>query len=424
MKKYFYSLLKKYISFYVQPDNTILEVYPKTTELIEKFENGKTVTEAEGIASLDSDPAQYFLLNGCLHYSHDIETLLNSVYSKCKPETRLIITFYSSLWKPLMKLASSLRLRKKTPEKNWLTLHDVENFLRLTNFEVVHHESKILLPVYIPLVSSFFNRILAPLPFFRWFNMTNILVARPLQKKTLKGVSVVVPARNEEGNIENIINRIPIMSDDDEIIFVEGNSTDNTWRKILEVKEKYGQTKNIVIAQQEGKGKGDAVRKGFSLATKDILMILDADISVPPEDLLRFYKAIAAGKGEFINGSRLIYPMEEKAMRFFNILGNKFFAEAFSFVLGQKLKDTLCGTKVLSHENYILIQKYRSYFGDIDPFGDFDLIFGASRLGLKIVEMPIAYKQRVYGSTNIQRWKHGVILLKMLFHASRKIKFT
>jgi hypothetical protein len=424
MKRYFYSLLKKYISFYVQPDNTLVEMYPKTDLLIKKFKQGRVITEEEGVEQLSANPAEYILFNGSLHYSHDVESLLNATYNKCRPETRLIITFYSSLWKPLMKLASAIKLRRKTPEKNWLTLHDVENFLKLTNFEVVHYDSKILIPVYIPLVSGFFNRILAPLPFFRLFNMVNILVARPVQKTNLRGVSIVVPARNEEGNIENIVKRIPDMSGEDEIIFIEGNSTDNTWNKIKEVKERYGQSKNIIIAQQDGKGKGDAVRKGFSMATKDILMILDADISVPPEDLTRFYKAICTGKGEFINGSRLVYPMEQKAMRFFNILGNKFFAEAFSFVLGQKLKDTLCGTKVLSRENYILIQKHRSYFGDIDPFGDFDLIFGAARLGLKIVEMPIAYKQRVYGSTNIQRWKHGMILLKMLFHASKKIKFT
>jgi glycosyltransferase involved in cell wall biosynthesis len=161
-------------------------------------------------------------------------------------------------------------------------------------------------------------------------------------------VSIVVAARNEEGNIKNILDRIPKMGPDDELIFVEGNSTDNTWNKILELSKEYSPKLNIKTAQQEGKGKGDAVRKGFSLASKEILMILDADLTVPPEDLPRFYNAIKDGKGEFINGSRLVYPMEKEAMRFFNLLGNKFFALAFSYVLGQRFKDTLCGTKVIS----------------------------------------------------------------------------
>jgi glycosyltransferase involved in cell wall biosynthesis len=274
-------------------------------------------------------------------------------------------------------------------------------------------------------MSSFFNRYISPLPFFKHFNLVNILIARPILQTNMNNpsVSIVVAARNEEGNIKNILDRIPKMGPDDELIFVEGNSTDNTWNKILELSKEYSPKLNIKTAQQEGKGKGDAVRKGFSLASKEILMILDADLTVPPEDLPRFYNAIKDGKGEFINGSRLVYPMEKEAMRFFNLLGNKFFALAFSYVLGQRFKDTLCGTKVISRENYKKLEKNRNYFGDFDPFGDFDLIFGAARMGLKIVEVPIIYRERTYGTTNISRWKHGVILLAMLIFAARKIKF-
>ena len=212
------------------------------------------------------------------------------------------------------------------------------------------------------------------------------------------------------------------MGDDDEIIFVEGNSKDRTWEKIKEIKERYSHERQIIITRQDGKGKGDAVRKGFSLATKDILMILDADMTVPPEELPKFYNAIINDNGEFINGSRLVYPMEKKAMRFINMIGNKFFASAFSYILGQRFKDTLCGTKVLSKTNYEKIVKNRSFFGNFDPFGDFDLLFGASRLGLKIVELPITYREREYGKTNIARWRHGFILFKMLIFAIRKIK--
>jgi glycosyltransferase involved in cell wall biosynthesis len=235
---------------------------------------------------------------------------------------------------------------------------------------------------------------------------------------------VVVPARNEAGNIESLIERVPRMGPDDELIFVEGHSTDGTWETIRKAAEQHGKSRRILIAQQDGRGKGDAVRKGFSLATREIFMILDADLTVPPEDLPRFYRAITGGVGEFINGSRLVYPMEDRAMRFLNMLGNRFFAYAFSFVLGQRFKDTLCGTKVLSKANYESIQRHRSFFGTFDPFGDFDLIFGAARLGLKIVEVPIRYRERRYGETNISRWTHGALLLRMVLFAARKIKFV
>ena len=217
--------------------------------------------------------------------------------------------------------------------------------------------------------------------------------------------------------------RVPVMGPQDEVIFIEGNSTDDTWATIERVYRKQSGTRPMQIAQQSGKGKGDAVRKGFDLAHNEILMILDADMTVPPEDLLKFYRAIAAGRGEFINGSRLVYPMKKRAMRFFNLLANKFFATAFSFVLGQRFKDTLCGTKVLSRENYQKLAANRAYFGDFDPFGDFDLIFGASRMCLKTVEVPITYAERKYGETNISRWTHGSILLVMLLFAARRIKF-
>jgi Glycosyl transferase family 2 len=435
LKKYYYKLLGHYLSLYIRPENSVAEINPSSDLLIKRFSKGSfylspsdIVTSKDAftvtrIADLKSFGPDYILLNGNIHFEKDIEDFFDNLHADCKESTRIIIIYFNSLWKPFTKLASFLKLRTKTPEQNWISHADVGNFMRLSNFEIIRRDNKILVPVWLPVISYLFNRYFAPLPFFRLFSLVNIVVAKPVfnanEYISAKSVSIVIPARNESGNIENIIRSIPKMGPDDEIIFIEGHSTDDTWEKIQEIQKKYLPDKKILISQQNGKGKGDAVRKGFSMASKEILMILDADLTVPAADLTKFYKAMITGKGEFITGSRLVYPMEKKAMRFFNILGNKFFATGFSFILGQKIKDTLCGTKVITKENYLKIEKYRNYFGEFDPFGDFDLILGSSRLGLKIIEIPIAYRERIYGTTNIQRWKHGVILI----FAAQKIKF-
>jgi len=438
IRRYFYRLLYGYLSIYVRPDDKLIEIDPagssesmlaNTAVLLSNREASKSACNGfRLLVSLDELKAytpDYILLNGNIHYERNIHSFLKQIREVCDPGLRLIITYYSRLWQPFFRMATKLGLRSKDPEQNWLAKEDVQGLLELADFEPVIDESRVLMPLYIPIVSNLLNRYLSPLPVFRAFNMVHIMVARPRFDRSgwRPSVSVVVPARNEAGNIESAVTRLPAMGPDDELIFVEGNSTDNTWEVIQQVKNKY-QDKNIIIARQDGKGKGDAVRKGFSIASKEILMILDADLTVPPESLPMFYEAITQGKGEFINGSRLVYPMEEKAMRFANIIGNKFFAMAFSFVLGQRFKDTLCGTKVLTKENYNKIASHRSFFGEFDPFGDFDLIFGSMRQALKIREVPIGYRERKYGNTNIQRWRQGVVLLRMLIFAARKIKFV
>jgi Glycosyl transferase family 2 len=438
MRKYLYRKLREYLDLYVRPGDRIAEIsakeiaeplkFPKNELLVLQSPSrqmGEAPLNFETLAKFRPD---YVLLNGNIHYEADIQGFLGTLRPALLPSTRVIIMYYSTLWKPWLRLATALGVRGKTPEENWVANEDVRNLLLLASYELVRRESKFLVPIYIPVISYLANRFLAPLPGFRLFNLLNIAVARPVglfapDQKQAPSVSIVVPARNEAGNIEAAILRTPKMGPDDEIIFIEGNSTDNTWEMICELKAKYEATHNIQIDRQDGKGKGDAVRKGFSLAKKEILMILDADLTVPPEELPRFYDALVTQKGEFINGSRLVYPMEKQAMRFFNLLGNKFFAVMFSFVLGQRFKDTLCGTKVLTRENYLKLAAQRKYFGEFDPFGDFDLIFGAARMALRIVEVPIHYRERTYGSTNIERWKHGLILLRMLRFAASRIKF-
>ena len=407
-KNYLQLLINRYISLYAS--------------------TGMKVNLSDNQDSLQIPICDYLILNGNLQYQADIQAFLETVRSKISSTGRLVIVYYSSLWKPLICLATFLKIRKRTPEHNWISHKDMENFLLLSGFELIRNDQKILIPIYLPFLSEIVNRFLAPLPFFRFFTLINVTLAKPLvnsdsSSMQTASVSIIVPARNEEGNIEEIIRRIPKLSPKMELIFVEGHSKDKTWEKIQEISKRSAGDLIIKAIQQDGIGKGDAVRKGFALAQNDVLMILDADLTVPPEDLPKFYRAITSGLGEYINGSRLVYPMEKKAMQFLNMVGNKFFAIAFSFVLGQRFKDTLCGTKAISRQNYERLAQNRSYFGEFDPFGDFDLIFGSARMGLKMIEIPISYRERSYGQTNISRWSHGALLLRMLLFAARRLKF-
>ncbi|MFH1191132.1 MAG: glycosyltransferase family 2 protein, partial [Candidatus Omnitrophota bacterium] len=436
-KKYFYKLLFCYLSVFIRPNNTVVEINPQTLPISNFFENSKRLfldlntrqkigpDDLTSLKQLLTEDPEYLILNGTVHYERDVLSFFRQLHNHCSRKTRVVILYYSSLWKPLVRLASFLGIRAKSGEQNWVDHKDIANILSLADFEPVLTDRKVIAPFYIPLLSNFINRYLAPLPLIRSFCLVNILVARPLLEEGKKdlSVSVVVPARNEAGNIENIVKRLPKMGPEDEIIFVEGHSQDATWQEIQKINDKYGKILNIKYVKQEGVGKADAVRKGFASASKEIFMVLDADLSVAPEALPDFYKAMREDKAEFLNGSRLVYPHDGKAMRFFNMIGNKFFAAVFSFIEGQRFKDTLCGTKAISRENYEKIVLNRSFFGDFDPFGDFDLILGASRLCLKIREIPVIYHERAYGSTNINRWRHGLILLRMVLFAGRKLKF-
>ncbi|MES3031013.1 MAG: glycosyltransferase [Patescibacteria group bacterium] len=368
----------------------------------------------------------YAVISDALGYENDVEVFLKDIRTHIEPDGRIIITQYNALWEPVARLASLLGLKSMKPQ-NWLSMIDLKNFAHLAGFEVLKSGSKMLMPVYIPLVSWFCNIIIVNIFPFSKLGAFHYIVARPIvsSAKSLSNpsVSIIVPARNESGTVEKIIAELPELGSFTEIIFIEGHSKDDTLQAIQKGVGAYKGTKRLSYAVQDGKGKGDAVRKGFAMATGDILMIYDADMTVPASEVHKFYDAIAHNRGDFINGSRLVYPLEKESMRTLNFFGNKFFSFAFSTILGQTLKDTLCGTKVLWKEDYEFIQSNRAFFGDFDPFGDFDLLFGAAKLNLKIIDMPIHYRERIYGDTNIKRWSHGWLLLKMTVFATRKIKF-
>jgi SAM-dependent methyltransferase len=357
----------------------------------------------------------------------DVQTVFEQIKPLTTPHTRIILNSYSRLWELPLLLSARLGLAKPNLYQNWLTVEDIANLLNLTDMEVIRSWTEILWPLPTPLLDKFFNQFVVKLWPFRALALTNFVVARPRpQPQSLDKeprVSVIIPARNEAGHIPQIFQRVPEMGEGTELVFVEGHSKDNTYAVIQKAITDHPERPSQLL-RQTGVGKGDAVRLGFAQAQGEVLMILDADLTVPPEDLPRFYEALRAGKGEFINGVRLVYPMQKNAMRFLNLLGNKFFSMAFSWLLGQPIKDTLCGTKALWKSDYERIAANRAYFGDFDPFGDFDLIFGAAKLNLKIVDLPIRYRERTYGTTNIHRWKHGWLLLKMVLFAARRIKFV
>ena len=367
------------------------------------------------------------ILSDLINDAWDVQTILERAARMSEPHTRVIINTYSRLWEPMLSLAERLKLATPVLHQNWLTVHDVKGLLNLAGFEAIRQWQEVLWPFDTPLLRGLFNHGLAHLWPFRHLDLTNFILARPkpigLTQRELPSVSVIIPARNEAGNVPQIFARVPRLGRETELVFVEGHSRDNTYAAIEQAIAAHPDWK-CQLWRQAGVGKGDAVRLGFTHATGEILMILDADLTMPPEDLPRYYQVLRTGLGEFANGVRLVYPMEGEAMRFLNLAGNRFFSVAFSWLLGQPVKDTLCGTKVLWKRDYDLIAANRAYFGDFDPFGDFDLLFGATKLNLKIVDLPIRYRERSYGTTNIHRWKHGWLLLKMVWFALWRLKFV
>jgi len=446
--KYYYKDMIKYLKYNIPEGKKILEIGCGIGNLLDALKPSKGVgidisakmieiakqrypglnfyqMDAENI--ILKEKFDFIIISDTLGYLEDIQLMISQLKKVSDPKTRIIITYHNFLWQPIFSIVELFHLKMPQKRLNWLNKDDIENLLYMEGFDVIKNAKRFLFPKFFPIISWFYNKYLSQLPFFNRFCITGYIIARNREEKPynnkLHSVSVLIPARNEKGNIEDAVKRCPKMGKHTEIIFVEGNSTDDTYDEIVRVAKKYKGKIDIKYAKQDGKGKGDAVRKGFDIAKGDILMILDADLTVPPEDLPKFYNAFATGKGEYINGTRLVYPMEKEAMRFLNMFGNKFFSVMFSWLLGQRLKDTLCGTKVISKYNWDKLVANRSYFGDFDPFGDFDLIFGASKLNLKIVEVPIRYRARTYGDTNISRFRHGLLLLKMVFFAMNKIKF-
>ena len=437
-------LLRRHFTFLVPPDAKVIEVgcslgdllaavkpargvgvdfSPKTIELARERHPGLEFHVADAAEFSAQERFDYILLSDLANDLPDVQAVFERLRAVAHPHTRLVLNFFNNVWRPLLAVGEKLGLKAPTPMQNWLSADDVKNLLHLAGWEVVKMETRILWPLGMPLLERLFNRWLSPL--LPPFCLTVFIVARTKPQLVAQPhyrCSIVIPARNEAGNIEAAVQRTPEMGLGTEILFVEGHSTDDTWDQIQRVAKEYPQ-RNIKILKQQSKGKGGAVREGFAAAAGDVLFILDADLTMPPEELPKFYEIARSGTAEFVNGVRLVYPMEKEAMQFLNMVANKAFGLTFSWLLGQKIKDTLCGTKVLFRADYERIAHNRAYFGDFDPFGDFDLLFGAAKQNLKIADVPIRYRERTYGTTNIQRWRHGWLLLRMVLFAARRLKF-
>jgi len=448
--RYYYKKITQLMKFIIPEESTVLEIGCGTGDLLNDLkpsvgvgidfsknmnEIAKKKYSSANLIFLEMDAENlnlnqkfdYIVMSDLIGHLEDVQAFLEELHHVCYSKTKIIITYYNFLWESPLKIGEKLKLKMKEFYQNWFSKHDILNILDLANFETIRAGAILLLPIYIPILSEFLNKYISKLFFLHNLCFTNYVIARPKQNEifinTDLSCSITIPARNESENIEKAVLQIPEMGKFTEIIFIEGHSQDNTLEEIKRVYEKYKDMRNIKYFIQDNKGKKDAVFKGFDMSSGDILMILDADLAVPPSDLPKFYNAIASGKGEFINGCRLVYPMEKEAMRFLRMLGNKFFSLLFTWILGQYFKDTLCGTKVISKSDYEKLKKGNAYFGDFDKYGDFDLILGAYKQNLKIIEVPVHYKSRTYGSTNIPMWKGGLILFKAALFAMKKIKF-
>ena len=363
--------------------------------------------------SAEEEQRTAILVNGTFNHTFDIQGLLESLRPKLSRTSRLLVVLYNPYLRWMYDLANRLHIRKGELPCTFLTRIDLQNIVKVSGYQIVRDRLAVYFPWKWLGLGDIINRVLPLVPLVRWLSLTWIVVLRPLKGQSRPGLSCVIPARNERGNIENALKRFPDLGCETEIIFVEGHSSDGTWEEIQRVAAQYSNRFRIQSLRQTGKGKGDAVRLGFSHATQPLLVILDADLTMPPELLGRFYEAYCRGYGDFVNGSRLVYPMEGEAMRFLNRLGNVFFAKTLSNILDVRIGDSLCGTKLLTRADYRRMTAWRQDFGDFDPFGDFELLFPAAVLGLGIVDIPVRYLARTYGETNIQRFRHGLMLLKM-----------
>ena len=443
--KYYYGCLKRLLRHLVEPGKRVLNIRCQTGFLLEALQPNYGVgveISPEMVAVAQAAHPQFtyyqafpedFVAQEKFDYIllcdvgdiADVQKTLLRLQTACERHTRLLIYTYNYLWEPLIRLAQRLHLKIPQTEQNWLSEHDLIGLLTLSGFEWLETYRTALFPRYVPLVSAFVNRVVAKLPFIGRLCMIEVLVARAIPKPVDAAevsVSVIVPCKDERGNIESAVVRMPELGRSTEVIFCDDKSTDGTAGEVRRLQRLYPE-RNIRLVDGPGICKSKNVWKGFEAATGDILMILDADLTVMPEELPYFMHAITRGGAEFVNGSRLVYPIPKAAMKAANVMGNKFFGAVFSYLLGQRIKDTLCGTKVLWRSDWERIRPMIGTWGTLDRWGDYELLFGAAKLNLRILDQPVHYQERTFGATKMTKvFKHGLTMLRMCVHGFRRLK--
>jgi SAM-dependent methyltransferase len=449
--RYYYELLDRLLRFLVEPQKRVLSVRCGTGNLLTVVQpvKGKGIDICPEIVEIaqqrnrsfefavafpdkeefrrafgPEEKFDYILFND-IGDTVDILQALRNLKPLCQRHTRVLVITYNRLWEPLVAFAEWIGMKVPRTEQNWLSTLDIANLLHLAGFEALETHRVVILPKYVPLVSAFLNRFCARLPLLKRLCMTQVVVGRlvppPVPKEELS-VSVIVPCKDEMGNVEDAAQRIPDLGRQTEIIFCDDQSTDGTAEEVLRVQSLY-LDKDIRLERGPGVCKSRNVWTGFDAATGDILMILDADLTTIPEELPYFVDVIASGLAEFVNGSRLVYPVPKGAMTTANMLGNKFFSVAFTYLLGQHVKDTLCGTKVFWRSDWERIKPMLGSWGIEDRWGDYELLFGAAKLNLKILDLPVHYQERIYGSTKMTKvFRNGLVMLRMCWHGFLKLK--
>jgi len=443
--KYFYDRMKRLLRFIVEPCKRVLEVRCETGHFLDSvapsYGLGVEISESlvdcarrqfPNLQFVQCDPEDlelnetfdYILFNHIFD-TVDILRAFERIRPHCTSDTQLVVINYNQLWQPILQLASKVGLRSRFVDPNWVSENDIRNFLKLAGFRPVRKYRLILFPKWIPILSAFLNDWIARLPGLRRLCLMQVIVARlapgPRSEEDVT-VSVVVPCRNEVDNVQPAVERIPSMGRHTEIIFCDDKSTDGTADEVRRMQALYPD-KDLRLVEGPGICKAENVWAGFRASRGDMLMILDADLAVQPEELPAFLRALASSRGDFVNGSRLVYPMQRGAMKFANMVGNKFFGLVFSYLLDQRIKDTLCGTKVLWRKDWVRMERSLGSWGIQDRWGDYELLFGASKLHLDIVEVPVHYQERIYGVTKMTRvFSNGLRMLRICCHAWRHLE--
>jgi len=442
--RYFYDRLKRVLKYIIEPRKRVLEIRCETGQLLAsvKPSYGVGVEISEAMVEcarrqypefrfVRSDP-ESLQLNETFDYvlfNHIFDTVdilraFESIRRHCSLETKIVVINYNQLWQPILEFASNVGLRSRFVEPNWISENDLRGFLKLAGFRPVRKHRMMLFPKWIPILSSVMNDFVARLPGLRRLCLMQVMVGRPLAEPKREEdltVSVVIPCRNEVGNIQHAVKRLPAMGRHTEILFCDDKSNDGTADEIRRMQALYPR-KDIRLVEGPGICKAENVWAGFRAARGDVLMILDADLTVMPEELPVFLRALATSRGEFVNGSRLVYPMPDLAMKFANIIGNKLFGVAFSFLLDQRIKDTLCGTKVFWRRDWVRMEENLGGWGIKDLWGDYELLFGASKLHLEIIEVPVHYQERIHGVTKMTKvLSNGLRMLGICWHAWNRL---